>query len=380
MVAHLIGHWLLPAATEDIEQLRRTLLPETQARGLLVNLLLFAAHPGPVRGGCSSGALILRGLCTRMAPSAAIVITARASSASSTSTSTGCSRPPAGRHAASWVAYRAARWCRRCSPTSSTTRSWCRWARAGLDQRLDRAGHAGADGAARRRSGSGGLRAGLSCAALGGRAPGPKPERKCRLNDNFSCPRRFWFGKRPGHGQRGREEDRRRAAQGSRPVETPRRIRPALASAAKVETYRARQVIYLPGDRAVRRALPGQRPREGLEGDPGRQGTDPRLPHHRRLLRRDPACWTGAPARRWSRRWRRARAVEVERSALDRVLASNADRRLPVRPHDDRPPARAGVEGRAADLQGRRLEAGRAAAAARLRARRSRTSGAWSWA
>jgi sodium transport system permease protein len=71
MVANLIGQWLMPPPPEYIEAFRKTLFPETMKRGLVLNLLLFAATPAICEETFFRG-LILRGLLTRVAPGAAI--------------------------------------------------------------------------------------------------------------------------------------------------------------------------------------------------------------------------------------------------------------------------------------------------------------------
>lgn len=70
----LLSDWLVPVPKEVIEQLRRTLLPENAGRGLFANLMLIAVTPAICEEVLFRG-VILRGLATRLAPSAAIVIT-----------------------------------------------------------------------------------------------------------------------------------------------------------------------------------------------------------------------------------------------------------------------------------------------------------------
>jgi sodium transport system permease protein len=71
MVANLVGQWLMPPPPEYIEAFRKTLFPETMKRGLVLNLLLFAATPAICEETFFRG-LILRGLLSRAAPGAAI--------------------------------------------------------------------------------------------------------------------------------------------------------------------------------------------------------------------------------------------------------------------------------------------------------------------
>jgi len=59
---------------EVIAQLRRALIPENHSRGLALNLLLVAATPAVCEEALFRG-VVLRGLATRLAPSAAIVLT-----------------------------------------------------------------------------------------------------------------------------------------------------------------------------------------------------------------------------------------------------------------------------------------------------------------
>jgi sodium transport system permease protein len=75
MVANLIGQWVLPPPPEYVEAFRRMLFPETLRRGLLGSLFLFALTPAVCEELFFRG-LILRGLLTRVAPGAAIAITA----------------------------------------------------------------------------------------------------------------------------------------------------------------------------------------------------------------------------------------------------------------------------------------------------------------
>jgi sodium transport system permease protein len=70
----LLSDWLVPVPKEVIEALRKALLPEDASRGLAANLLLIALTPAICEEVLFRG-VILRGLATRMAPSAAIVIT-----------------------------------------------------------------------------------------------------------------------------------------------------------------------------------------------------------------------------------------------------------------------------------------------------------------
>jgi sodium transport system permease protein len=69
-----LSDWVVPVPKEVLEHLRKTLLPENQGRGLLANLLLVALTPAICEEVLFRG-VILRGLATRVAPSAAIVIT-----------------------------------------------------------------------------------------------------------------------------------------------------------------------------------------------------------------------------------------------------------------------------------------------------------------
>jgi sodium transport system permease protein len=70
----MLSEWLVPVPREVIEQLRRALLPQNQSRGLALNLLLVAATPAICEEALFRG-VVVRGLATRLAPSAAIVIT-----------------------------------------------------------------------------------------------------------------------------------------------------------------------------------------------------------------------------------------------------------------------------------------------------------------
>jgi sodium transport system permease protein len=75
MVANLIGQWVLAPPPEYIEAFRRMLFPETQARGLLASLALFALTPAVCEEMFFRG-LILRGLLTRVPPATAIALCA----------------------------------------------------------------------------------------------------------------------------------------------------------------------------------------------------------------------------------------------------------------------------------------------------------------
>jgi sodium transport system permease protein len=75
MVANLIGQWVLAPPPEYIEAFRRMLFPETQARGLLASLALFALTPAVCEELFFRG-LILRGLLTRVPPATAIALCA----------------------------------------------------------------------------------------------------------------------------------------------------------------------------------------------------------------------------------------------------------------------------------------------------------------
>jgi sodium transport system permease protein len=70
----MLSEWLVPVPREVIEQLRRALMPENQSRGLAVNLLLVAVTPAVCEEALFRG-VVLRGLATRMAPSAAVAVT-----------------------------------------------------------------------------------------------------------------------------------------------------------------------------------------------------------------------------------------------------------------------------------------------------------------
>jgi sodium transport system permease protein len=70
----MLSEWLVPVPREVLEQLRRALIPEDHSRGLALNLLLVAATPAVCEEVLFRG-VVLRGLATRLAPSAAIVLT-----------------------------------------------------------------------------------------------------------------------------------------------------------------------------------------------------------------------------------------------------------------------------------------------------------------
>jgi sodium transport system permease protein len=70
----VLSDWIAPVPKEVLEHLRRALLPENQGRGLVANLLLVALTPAICEEALFRG-VVLRGLATRMAPPAAIVIT-----------------------------------------------------------------------------------------------------------------------------------------------------------------------------------------------------------------------------------------------------------------------------------------------------------------
>jgi sodium transport system permease protein len=69
-----LSEWLIPVPQEVLDQLRKALAPANGQRGLLANLLLVAATPAICEEILFRGA-ILRGLATRLAPSAAVVLT-----------------------------------------------------------------------------------------------------------------------------------------------------------------------------------------------------------------------------------------------------------------------------------------------------------------
>jgi sodium transport system permease protein len=70
----MLSEWLVPVPREVIEQLRRALIPENHSRGLALNLLLVAVTPAVCEEALFRG-VVLRGLATRLAPSAAMVLT-----------------------------------------------------------------------------------------------------------------------------------------------------------------------------------------------------------------------------------------------------------------------------------------------------------------
>jgi sodium transport system permease protein len=70
----LLSEWLIPVPKEVIEQLRRALVPQDQSRGFATNLLLVALTPAVCEEALFRG-VVVRGLATRLAPSAAVVVT-----------------------------------------------------------------------------------------------------------------------------------------------------------------------------------------------------------------------------------------------------------------------------------------------------------------
>jgi sodium transport system permease protein len=70
----MLSEWLVPVPKEVIEQLRRALVPQDQSRGMAANLLLVALTPAICEEALFRG-VVLRGLATRLAPSAAIAVT-----------------------------------------------------------------------------------------------------------------------------------------------------------------------------------------------------------------------------------------------------------------------------------------------------------------
>jgi sodium transport system permease protein len=70
----MLSEWLVPVPKEVLDQLRKALAPAEGQRGLLGNLLLVAATPAICEEVLFRG-VVLRGLATRLAPSAAVVIT-----------------------------------------------------------------------------------------------------------------------------------------------------------------------------------------------------------------------------------------------------------------------------------------------------------------
>jgi sodium transport system permease protein len=70
----LLSEWLVPVPREVLDQLRRALIPQSHGRGLGLNLLLVAATPAVCEEALFRG-VVLRGLATRLAPSAAVVVT-----------------------------------------------------------------------------------------------------------------------------------------------------------------------------------------------------------------------------------------------------------------------------------------------------------------
>jgi sodium transport system permease protein len=70
----MLSEWLVPVPQEVLEHLRRALMPEDQSRGLVLNLLLVAATPAVCEEALFRG-VVLRGLSTRVAPSAAVLVT-----------------------------------------------------------------------------------------------------------------------------------------------------------------------------------------------------------------------------------------------------------------------------------------------------------------
>ena len=75
MVANAVVQWVAPPPKEYLEAFRKMLFPEVMSRGLLVNLLLFAVTPAICEELLFRG-VILRGLLSRMSPSAAILTSA----------------------------------------------------------------------------------------------------------------------------------------------------------------------------------------------------------------------------------------------------------------------------------------------------------------
>jgi sodium transport system permease protein len=70
----MLSEWMVPVPREVLEHLRRALMPEDQSRGLALNLLLVAATPAVCEEALFRG-VVLRGLSTRVAPSAAVLVT-----------------------------------------------------------------------------------------------------------------------------------------------------------------------------------------------------------------------------------------------------------------------------------------------------------------
>jgi sodium transport system permease protein len=70
----ILSEWLVPVPKEVLEHLRKALLPEHHGRGLFASLLLVAVTPALCEEVLFRG-VVLRGLATRLAPAAAIVIT-----------------------------------------------------------------------------------------------------------------------------------------------------------------------------------------------------------------------------------------------------------------------------------------------------------------
>jgi sodium transport system permease protein len=69
-----LSDWIFPVPQEALDQLKKALVPENQGRGLFANLLLVALTPAICEEALFRG-VVLRGLATRLAPSAAIVCT-----------------------------------------------------------------------------------------------------------------------------------------------------------------------------------------------------------------------------------------------------------------------------------------------------------------
>jgi sodium transport system permease protein len=70
----VLSEWLVPVPKEVLDQLRKALAPAEGQRTLIGNLLLVAATPAICEEVLFRG-VVLRGLATRLAPSAAVVIT-----------------------------------------------------------------------------------------------------------------------------------------------------------------------------------------------------------------------------------------------------------------------------------------------------------------
>ena len=147
----------------------------------------------------------------------------------------------------------------------------------------------------------------------------------------------------------------------------------ALLPGITMGSYRPRQVIYLPGDRAqgIHFLAQGRIKISKVTRD----GKELTLAYRTEGdFFGEPCLLDGGPREEMAEAMDASTTVEIGRELLDGLLKTDGARLLQVRARADLAPQGSGNARRAADLQGRRREARRAAAEPRPGARHRRTS------